>query len=302
MSGLRSWRYALATVALVGPALAAIVVFFFGPVVASLALSLTDFDIYALADRSALRFVGLANYASLLTDPGFGRALANTLYFVAVGGPLSVALSLGAALAVDAKIVRAKALFRTALFLPVTTTIVAVAVVWRYLYHPRYGLIDAALAGFGIAPIDWLGEPAWAMPAIIVMAAWKNFGFHMIVFLAGLQSIPERLYEAASIDGAGPLRKLVSITLPALAPTLAFVVLLTAIGYFQLFAEPYVMTQGGPAGATRSVVLLMYEEGFRWWNLGRAAAVAFLLFGVILAATALLARLRRRFGEAEAAR
>jgi multiple sugar transport system permease protein len=267
------------------PALAVIALFLFVPVAGALALSVTDFDIYSLADIRALRFVGFGNFAALLGDPLFWRAMRNTFYFVLVGGPLSIAVSLGAALLVDSKLARWKGMYRTVFFLPVTTTIVAVAVVWRYLYHPRFGLLNHALAAVGIAPIDWLGDPAWSMPAIILMAVWKNFGFNMIVLVAGLQSIPERLYEAASLDGAGPWRRFVSITLPMLAPTLAFVTLLTAIGYFQLFAEPYVMTQGGPAGSTRSVVLLMYEEGFRWWTLGRAAATAFLLFAVILAAT-----------------
>ena len=283
----------VAAAVLAGPALLVIGLFFFVPVAASLLLSVTDFDIYAVADLSALRFVGLDNYTALLADPLFWRAMRNTFYFVLVGGPLSIAVSLGAALLVDARVARWKGLFRTVFFLPVTTTIVAVAVVWRYLYHPRYGLLNQALLALGFAPIDWLGDPAWSMPAIILMAVWKNFGFNMIVLLAGLQSIPERLYEAASLDGAGPWRRFTAITLPMLAPTLGFVTLLTAIGYFQLFAEPYVMTQGGPAGSTRSVVLLMYEEGFRWWNLGRAAAMAFLLFLVILAATALQLRLRR---------
>jgi multiple sugar transport system permease protein len=282
-----------AALVLAGPALLVIGVFFFVPVAASLLLSVTDFDIYALAHLSALRFVGLDNYAALLADPLFWRAMRNTFYFVLVGGPLSIAVSLGAAILLDARVGRWKGFFRTVYFLPVTTTIVAVAVVWRYLYHPRYGLLNQALAALGFAPIDWLGDPAWSMPAIILMAVWKNFGFNMIVLLAGLQAIPERLYEAASLDGAGPWRRFTAITLPMLAPTLGFVTLLTAIGYFQFFAEPYVMTQGGPAGSTRSVVLLMYEEGFRWWNLGRASAVAFLLFLVILAATSLQLRLRR---------
>lgn len=293
---------AIAGIALAAPALAVISLFFFVPVAASLLLSLTDFDIYAVADVSALRVVGLDNYGALLADPMFWQAMRNTLYFVLVGGPLSIAASLGAALLVDARITRWKGLFRTVFFLPVTTTIVAIAVVWRYLYHPRFGLLNQALVALGFAPIDWLGDPAWSMPAIILMAVWKNFGFNMIILVAGLQGIPERLYEAASLDGAGPWRRFTSITLPLLAPTLGFVALLTAIGYFQLFAEPYVMTQGGPAGSTRSVVLLMYEEGFRWWNLGRASAVAFLLFVVILAATALQLRLRRStFGETDAA-
>jgi len=133
-----------------------------------------------------------------------------------------------------------------------------------------------------LGPIDWLGDPRWAMPAIILMAVWKNFGFNMVIFIAGLQSIPEGLYEAARIDGASDWHQFRSITLPMLMPTFVFVALITMIGYCQLFAEPYVMTQGGPADSTLSIVLLMYEEGFRWWNMGDAAAVAFVLFAIIL--------------------
>ena len=277
----------------VAPALVAITVFFFVPVAAALLLSFTDFDIYALADRSHLRGVGLANYAHLIHDPRFGTALRNTLYFVLVGGPLSVAVSLGAALVVNARAVRWKGVFRTLLFLPVVTTLVAVAVVWRYLYHPRYGLLNQVLAQLGVGPIDWLGDPRWAMPAIILLAVWKNFGFNMVIFLAGLQSIPERLYEAARLDGARPWQQFGYVTLPMLAPTFLFVAIITMIGYFQLFAEPYVMTQGGPANATLSVVLLMYEEGFRWWNMGFGAAIAFVLFAIILACTLVQLRLRR---------
>jgi len=285
------------------PALGAILLFFVVPVAASLFLSFTDFDIYAVADIRNLRMVGVQNYERLIADPQFWKALRNTAYFALVGGPLSIFASLGAALLIDARAARFKALFRTALFLPVTTTLVAVAVIWRYLYHPRYGLLNHVLAGFGVSPIDWLGDPRWAMPAIILMAVWKNFGFNMIVFLAGLQAIPERIYEAAVLDGAGAWRRLRDITLPLLAPTFLFVSIVTAIGYLQLFTEPYVMTQGGPAGATRSVVLLMYEQGFRWWNMGYAAAIAVLLFGVILIATLLQLRLGRGgFGGATDAR
>jgi multiple sugar transport system permease protein len=276
----------------VAPALAALVAFFCVPVVASLVLSFTDFDIYAVADPSRLRAIGLDNYMRLASDPRFWRAFGNTLYFVLVGGPLSVAVSLGAALLLSARLVRFRGFFRTVLFLPVVTTLVAVAVVWRYLYHPRHGLLNHLLAGLGLGPIDWLGDPAWAMPAIILLAVWKNFGFNMIIFFAGLQAIPERLYEAARLDGAGPWQEFRRVTLPMLAPTFVFVAVITMIGYFQLFAEPYVMTQGGPGDATLSVVLLMYEEGFRWWNMGYGAAVAFVLFGVMLIATSLQLRLR----------
>ena len=274
------------------PALAAIAVFFFVPVVASILLSVTDFDIYAIASFANLRFVGYANYTHLLRDPLFWVALKNTAYFVFVAGPLSIAVSLAAAVALSARLVRFKAVFRTIFFLPVITTLVAVAVVWRYLYHPRFGLLNYGLSFFGIGPVDWLGDPAWAMPAIILLAVWKNFGFNMVIFIAGLQSIPDRLYEAASLDGAGARRQFWHVTLPMLAPTFAFVTIITLIGYFQLFAEPYVMTQGGPEQSTLSVVLFMYQQGFRWWNMGYAAAVAFVLFAIILALTLVSLRLR----------
>lgn len=280
--------------AFLAPALLLIVVFFFLPVLAALLLSFTDFDIYALGDLDRLRFIGLDNYRQLLQSPLFWTALGNTFYFVIVGGPLSVAVSLGAALLVNSRLIRFSGLFRTAFFLPVVTTLVAVAVVWRYLYHPRYGLLNYGLSLLGVEPIDWLGDPDWAMPAIILMAVWKNFGFNMIIFIAGLQNIPTQLYEAARIDGAGAGAQFRSITLPLLGPTFLFVALMTMIGYFQVFAEPYVMTQGGPANRTLSIVLLMYEEGFRWWNIGYASAAAFMLFVLILAVTMLQLKLRRR--------
>ena len=276
------------------PALGLLAVFFVLPTAAALVLSFTDFDVYAVADPHRLRLVGGANYARLLDDPRFWTALRNTAWFVAVAGPLSVATSLGAALLVDARVVRGRAIFRTILFLPVVTTLVAVAVVWRYLYHPRYGLLNQLLAVVGVSPIDWLGDPRWALPALVLLAVWKNFGFNMLVFLAGLQSVPERLHEAARLDGAGAVADFRHVTLPMLAPTFLFVGVITTIGYLQLFAEPYVMTQGGPADATLSVVLLMYEEGFRWWNMGYGAAVAFVLFGLILAVSLLQLRLQGR--------
>jgi len=275
------------------PALLLITVFFFVPVVASLILSVTDFDIYGIANPSNTRFVGLRNYQKLLSTPDFWNALKNTFYFAFVGGPLTIAVSLGAALLLNSKLVRFKGFFRTIYFTPFVTTLVAVAIVWRYLYHTRYGLFNYGLGKLGIAPIDWLGDPHWAMPAIILMAVWKSFGYNMLIFIAGLQAIPEELYDAAEIDGAGPFRRFFSITLPMLTPTLVFISVITMIGYFQLFAEPYVMTQGGPLRSTTSVVLLMYEEGFRWWRMGYAAAVAFVLFIVILIATLLQFRLQK---------
>ncbi|MEO8925136.1 MAG: sugar ABC transporter permease [Caldimonas sp.] len=275
---------------LAGPALLVIALFFALPVVAGLALSLTDFDLYALADLSTVRFVGLQNYARLLQTALFWQALGNTLYFVVVGVPVSLALSLLAALLLQSRFARWQPFFRTALFAPVVTTVVSVAVIWRYLLHTRYGLVNQALADIGIAPLDWLGDPHWSMPAIILFAAWKNFGYNMIILLAALQAVPRELYEAARMDGAGPLRRFFDVTMPMLVPTFVLVGVLTVSGYFQLFAEPYVMTQGGPLRSTFSMLYFMYEEGFRWWNLGNASAIAFLLFLVIFGASWLMLR------------
>jgi multiple sugar transport system permease protein len=150
------------------------------------------------------------------------------------------------------------------------------------------------LGHVGVSPIDWLGNPLWAMPAIIVMATWKNFGYNMLICIAGLQNIPRELHEAAALDGATPFQRFRYVTIPMLAPTLFFVVIVTMIGYLQLFTEPYVMTQGGPLRATTSLVLYMYEEGFRWWRLGVAAAIAFLLFALIVAFTVIQRRLSPR--------
>ncbi|MFZ2322688.1 MAG: sugar ABC transporter permease [Ignavibacteriaceae bacterium] len=267
------------------PALSAIFIFFFLPVIAAFVISFTDFDIYTLADFSTIRFIGFKNYIKLFDDPLFYTALKNTFYFVIMAGPLSIAVSLGAALLLNSKLVKYKAIFRLSYFIPVVTTLVAVAIVWRFIYHPRFGIINYILSLVGIAQIDWLGEPSTAMPAIVLMSIWKNFGYNMIIFIAGLQNIPEDLYEAASIEGASAWQKFKSITLPMLAPTTIFISIITIIGYFQLFAEPYIMTQGGPLNSTLSIVQFMYQEGFKWWNMGYSASIAFVLFFIIMIGT-----------------
>jgi multiple sugar transport system permease protein len=276
------------------PALVVLAVFFFLPVLAALGMSLTDFDLYALADYENLRFVGLQNYADLLRQPLFWKSLGNTFYFVLLGVPLSLGASLGAALLVNSKLARFRNVYRTIYFAPVVTTMVAVAVVWRYIFHTRYGFLNYILGFFGIDPIDWMGDPQWAMPAIVILAVWKNFGYNMIILLAALQSIPEDLYEAGRIDGASGWQLFRHVTLPGLAPVLLLVSILTMTGYFQLFAEPYVMTEGGPLQSTLSVLYFMYEEGFKWWSLGRASAVAFLLFVLMFVITLLQLRVARR--------
>jgi multiple sugar transport system permease protein len=290
-SSVAGWTFA-------GPALIMLGLFFFIPVLLAFALSLTDFDLYALADVQDLRFIGLGNYAVLLQTPLFWKALGNTFYFVVVGVPLSIALSLGAAMLLNGVASRLVGFFRTALFAPVVTTLVAVAVIWRYLLHTRYGMINYGLERFGIDPVDWLGDPNWAMPAIIFFAVWKNFGYNMVILLAGLQTIPNDLYEAARIDGANGWQRFLHVTLPGLGPMLLLVSILTMAGYFQLFAEPYVMTQGGPVESTVSVLYFMYEQGFKWWNLGFASAVAFILFVIMFVITAIQYRLAKSRGVA----
>lgn len=276
------------------PALTLIGVFFILPVIAGFFLSLTDFDIYSLGEATNTRIVGARNYAELMQNRVFWQSMRNTLVFALIGGPLTIFVALAAALLLNAKVAMFKPFFRTIFFAPVVTTIVAVAVVWRYLYHARVGLLNRFLGVFGVPEIDWLGDPHWAMPAILLLVIWKNFGYSTVIFIAGLQNAPEELYEAARIDGAGAIRQFWYVTVPVLIPTFVFVSVITAIGYLQIFAEPYVMTpDGGPLNSTLSIVMLMYREGFRWWNMGYSASVAFMLFAVVVIATMVQVALRK---------
>lgn len=276
------------------PAISAIMLFFALPALASLVLSFTDFDIYALADLGNLRFIGLDNYSRLLGNPLFWKAMSNTMMFVVFGVPLVVGLSLGAAMLINARTLKWRPVWRVALFAPYVTTLVATAVVWRYLLHTRYGLINYGLSLIGAAPIDWLGSPNASLPAILIFIGWKTFGYNMVIFLAALQTVPRELEEAAHMDGAGWWMRFRHVTLPAIAPTVLLVSILTVAGMFQLFTEPYVMTQGGPAQSTVTVLYFMYEEGFKWWNLGSGAAVAFILFLCIIAVTLVQLKIAKR--------
>jgi multiple sugar transport system permease protein len=275
------------------PALISIFIFFFIPVIAAFLISFTDFDIYALGNYSNVRFIWFQNYLNLFNDPLFWTALKNTFYFVLAAGPVSVAVSLGAAILLNSKLVKFKSVFRLAYFIPVITTLVAVAIVWRFIYNPGFGLLNYFLSCLGVHKVDWLGDPLLAMPAIIIMSVWKNFGYNMIIFIAGLQSIPEYLYEAANLEGANSWQQFKSITLPMLAPTTVFVGIITMINFFQIFAEPYIMTQGGPLNSTLSIVMYMYQEGFRWWHMGYSASIAFVLFFIIFLGTLFQLKLQK---------
>jgi multiple sugar transport system permease protein len=289
-AGARAARRA--AVIFLAPGLVLITLTFLLPSIAALVLSFTDFDIYAVASPANARFIWLRNYATLARTPMFWISLRNTLYFVLAGGPISVLVSLAVAVMLDSELVRWRGFFRTVYFAPVVTTLVAVAVVWKYLYDPRYGLLNAGLHVIGLPPVDWLGSTAWAMPSIILMTVWKGFGYNMIIFMAGLQAVPGDLYDAARVDGAGTWQRFWHVTLPTLAPTFLFVSITTMIGFLQLFSEPYVMTQGGPLHATLSIGLYMFTEGFESWHVGMGAAIAFVLFGLTLIGALVQLRLR----------
>jgi len=279
----------------VAPVLTIIVVVFLAPTLLALALSVTDYDIYALADPANLDIVGLRNFTQLLTTPLFWRALGNTALFAVLGVPMAIGTSLLAALLLNDATVRWKPLWRVLLFAPFVTSIVATAVVWRYLLDTRYGLLNYALRAFGLGPVDWLGDPHASIPAILIFITWKIFGYNMIVFTAALSVVPTQLMEAARLDGASRWERFRDVTLPAIGPTLLLTSVMSVAGFLQLFAEPYIMTMGGPAQSTVTIMYFMFDEGFKWWNLGQASAVALILFVLILAVTMLQTRIGKRY-------
>jgi len=264
------------------------------PIVASLVLSFTSFGLSDIRNPIGANFVGLDNYQKLFQDPKFFQAAFNTAYFVVVGVPLTILAGLGAALALNQPVVKFKALFRVGYYLPVVTSIVAIAVVWRYLLDPNEGLINIVLRGLGQNAPNWLADPVLAMPAIILMAVWRNLGFTMVILLAGLQGIAVEYYEAASLD-AGRWETFRYVTLPLLRPTLLFSLVTTSIGYVQLFEEPFVMTAGGPLNKTLSMAMYLYQQGFNFFHQGYAAAIAYMLFLAIV----VLAFVQFRFLQSE---
>lgn len=264
------------------------------PVIHSVYMSFTDSTRADLRSPFAVNFIGFDNFVKAFNDPVFLKSAFNTGYFVVVGVPLTLAVALAAAVALDKGITRLRAMFRLGFFAPTITSIVAVAVVWRFLLAPE-GLINTVLGGVGVDGPNWLGSTTWAMPSLIALAVWRNFGTGMVIFLAGLQSVPSMLHEAAAIDGAGAWQRFRYITLPMLRPTILFVSVTTGIGYLQFFEEPFVMTDGGPLNTTISMSMFTYRQ-FSFGNYGYAAAVSYLIFIVIAIVTAIQFRLLRERG------
>ncbi len=276
------------------PALILLTVFLFLPILASWFASFTNWDIYGISRPENVVWTGLDNYRHLASDPVFWVSLRNSLLFALIGVPLNLMCSLLAALLLNREFVRFKALFRVGFFIPCITTMVAVAVIWRWLYNPEFGLLNLGLSWLGLPAQNWLADQWLALPSLIIMAVWKGFGYNMIIFIAALQSIPEELYESADIDGASEPQQFWHITLPMLRDTTVFVTIMTSIGFLQFFAEPYVMTGGGPLNQTMSVVLYMYNHGFKFYNLGYASSIAYVLFALILAFTLVQGLIRKR--------
>lgn len=262
------------------------------PVLQSLFMSFTDTKSKDLRHPFSVNIIGLENYTKALSDPTFLQAARNTAYFVVVGVPLTLGVALAAAVVLDRGISKFRGLFRLGFYTPVITSIVAVAVVWRFLLQQNFGLINTVLGWVGISGPNWLGDPHWSMPALILMATWRNFGTAMIIFLAGLQAVPFMLHEAASIDGAGAWQRFRHITLPMLRPTMLFVSVTTAIGYLQFFEEPFVMTSGGPLNSTISMSMYTYKQ-FGFGNYGFASSVSYIIFIVIAIVTAVQFRVLR---------
>jgi multiple sugar transport system permease protein len=283
-SGGARRREAIAGYAFALPFLVLFVIFTLGPVIASLGMSFTDLRSADINNPLAVEGVGLDNYTKLLKDDSFQQAAFNTAYFVLIGVPLTIGLALAVAVGLNSGITRFKTLFRVGYYLPVVTSIVAIAVVWRFLLDPESGLVNTLLGYVGIDGPAWLESTTWAMPSLIVMSAWRNMGNLIIIFLAGLQTVPAEMHEAAAIDGAGAWGRFRHITLPMLRPTMLFGAVITGIGYLQFFEEPFVMTQGGPLDKTLSVAYYAYNQ-FGFGNYSYAAAMAYTLFIVIAVVT-----------------
>ena len=280
-----AWSFAL-------PFLLLFLVFMVGPITAGLVTSFTDLRVTDIRNPLSVNFIGTENYLTVLGDARFQKAAANTAVFVLVGVPLTMALGLAAAVGLNQGIVRFRTFFRVGFYLPVVTSIVAISVVWRLLLGAEVGLINGVLASFGIDGPGWLSDERFALWSIIAMAAWRNLGFLMVIFLAGLQTISGDLYEAAEVDGASRWQRFTGITLPLMRPTLLFGAVITGIGYVQFFEEPFVMTEGGPLNATLSMALYAYDQ-FSFGNYGYTAAIGFILFLTIATLTLIQFRLLR---------
>lgn len=289
MVGFRGKRKLAVLAIFLLPNLIGFSIFILVPIIGSLFISFTEWDLL-----SPPQFVGFENYVQILRDPGFYNALGNTLYFIAGYLPSVIVISLGIAIILN-KNIKGRMFFRAAYFVPVVSSWVAVSLIWKWLFNPSFGIINYVLSLVGISGPAWLHDPQFAMIAIIITSVWKDIGFLMVMFLAGLQNIPDTYYEAASIDGASSFRKFWNITVPLLAPTTFFVLIISLINSFQVFDQVMIMTGGGPAGTTTVLVQQIYNHAFRYYEMGYASAMSWFLFVIIFVITAVQMKLQKRW-------
>jgi multiple sugar transport system permease protein len=282
-------RYALTVLAFLLPSAIPLVLFVLGPMVAAAWISLHQWNLLA-----PMKWIGLDNYTKLLTDPITGDVFLHTVYYIVGYLPLVYLGGLALALALNTAL-KGRSFLRGIYFLPVVTSWIVVALVWRWLLSPSNGVVNNALAFFGIHGPGWWTDPHWAMPSIIIASAWKDLGFVMVILLAGLQAIPTDMYDAAKVDGAGWWRRLFSVTLPLLSPSSFFVLVISLINGFQVFDQVYAMTGGGPNGASEVVVQQIYDLTFRYGRAGEASALSWMLFAVVLAVTVIQIRGQKKW-------
>ena len=285
----RGWKRIGTLTLFLAPSLIGVSIFLIGPIIASFGLAFAHWDLLTQP-----RFAALENFVTLFNDPEFWGALGHTLLFIVGYVPLVMVLGLMVAVALNSSI-PGRGLFRVVYFLPVVTSWVAVALVWKWLLNPSYGLVNNALASIGVTGPAWLFDPAWAMPAVILTSLWKDVGFVMTILLAGLQGIPNEYLEAASIDGATGSQRLWHITLPLLAPASFFALTISLINSFQVFDQVYVMTAGGPAGATTVLIERIVKNAFSYSKMGYAAAMSWALFLLVFLSSSLISKARSRW-------
>jgi multiple sugar transport system permease protein len=271
------------------PTLLGLAVLSAGPILATVAISLTKWDLL-----TAPKLVGFDNYLALLSDDRFLKALRNTFFYTIVSVPLGLAIALGLALALNQRI-RGIAWIRTAYFLPVVTSTIAIALVWQWIYSADQGLLNEVLGLVGIPAQKWLSNPTLAMPAIVAMSIWQGLGTNVIIFLAGLQAIPGELLDAASVDGAGRWARFRNVVLPLLTPSVFFTGVLALIGSFQVFDQIFVLVKPRPTDATITVVYFIYENGFKFFKMGYASAASWVLFLIVAVFTAIYFRSQNRW-------
>ena len=293
MDGVAGRGRYIALAVLLLPSLIGMGAFYLLPVAASLVLSFAEWDLL-----TPIKWIGLDNYAAILNDGTMWQALRNTILFILGYLPSVVVLGLALALLLNRRL-KGRTIFRAIYFVPVVTSWVAVSLIWKWLLNPQYGLINYGLSLIGIKGPGWLFDPSWALPGVILTSIWKDMGFVTVIYLAGLQEIPEHLFEAASLDGATPWQRFRTITWPMLAPTTFFVTTISLISSFQVFDQVWIMTQGGPAGATSTMVELIYKNAFSYSKMGYASAISWVLFLFIFTVTIAQNRLQKRLDHAD---